>query len=71
MLLHGGLKQLNFGNMFTQIFTVAGCFFKKIYLFEREREWDRGAERGGENPQADSSLSMEPDMGLDPRTLRS
>ena len=34
-----------------------------IYLFERER----GAEGEG---QAHSVLSMEPDMGFDPRTLR-
>ena len=50
-------------------------FFKKdfIYLFERERERESmsregGAEREGE---ADSLLSREPDVGLDPRTLGS
>ena len=43
-----------------------------MYLFigEREREWGRGAEREGEG-QADSPLRAEPNVGLDPRTLRS
>jgi len=41
-------------------------FFLKIYLFWRES--GGGAEGEG---QADSSPSKEPDVGLDPRTLRS
>ena len=51
-------------------------FLKKIYLFilEREREhmcvrWGGG--EGERESQADSTLSTEPDAGLDPRTLRS
>lgn len=36
-----------------------------IYLFERERESMRGERSAGE---ADSLLSEEPDVGLDPRT---
>jgi len=45
-----------------------------IYLFERERKREQGggAEGKGERePQADSPLSMEPDMGLDSGTLGS
>ena len=49
-------------------------FFLKIYLFILEIEsvsWGWG-ERGVEGEeQADSTLSAEPDAGLDPRTLRS
>jgi len=39
---------------------------------EKEHEWG-GAEGEGEreNPEADFLLSGEPDIGLDPRTLRS
>lgn len=45
------------------------CFFFKDLL---ERECVRvGAEGEGQNPQADSLLIAEFDMGLDPRTLRS
>ena len=43
----------------------------KIYLFylrEREREYKQ---RKGRESQADSLLSMKPDTGLDPSTLRS
>ena len=40
-----------------------------IYLYERERQrMEGGTEEEG---QADSQLSVEPDKGLDPRTLRS
>ena len=51
-------------------------FFKKgyIYLRERERECmsrEGGRGRGRETSQADPALSMEPDAGLNPRTLRS
>ena len=47
-------------------------FFLKIYLsiLEREREQERGMGRGTES-QADSPLSVEPDLGLDLMTLRS
>ena len=52
------------------------------YLFEREREKERereqaggvagmGRKRGRKNPQADSTMSGEPDVGFDPRILRS
>jgi len=51
-------------------------FFKDlfIYLRERERAREQGEEhsgRGRESPQSDSPVSMEQDMGLDTRTLRS
>jgi len=48
-------------------------FFKDfIYLFEREHE-KRGDSEGEaeEEGEADSPLSKEPNVGLDPRTLRS
>ena len=46
-------------------------FFKDfVYLFEKERENEQGGGTEGEG-EADSSLSREPDTGLDPRTLRS
>lgn len=49
-------------------------FLKRFYLFEREHE--RAESKGGEERreaegEADSSLSREPDVGLDPRTWRS
>ena len=44
-------------------------FLKKIYLSEREGESWEGGE--GENLQADSPLSTEPDSGLHLMTLRS
>ena len=43
--------------------------FKDFIFFERERAHKRGIVE--ENPQADSQLSSEPDVGLDPTTLRS
>ena len=52
-------------------------FVSKKYLFiylrerEQERAFRRGAEGEGEYPQADSRLSMEPNVGLDPKILRS
>lgn len=47
-----------------------GSFFKKdfIYLFEREQARVEGAEGEGE---VDTFLSREPNVRLDPRTLRS
>lgn len=56
--------------------------FKNKKLFEREREKERereqaggvagmGRKRGRKNPQADSTMSGEPDVGFDPRILRS
>ena len=49
--------------------------FKKmfIYLFERgrETEMEGGTQEGVEGEgKADSSLSRDPDSGLDPKTLR-
>lgn len=51
-------------------------FFLKrfIYLFERKRmraqaEMDKG--RGRKNSEADLALSVKPDSGLDPTTVRS
>ena len=49
----------------------------KLYLFgtqrekERERKRELEGEEGGEEREADSSLSREPDLGLYPRTLGS
>ena len=45
-------------------------FFKRFCLFEREKEhkWQEGVAEG--EREADSLLSREPDMGLEPRTLR-
>ena len=43
-------------------------------LFERERQHEWRSMSGGEaegEKEADSPLSREPDVGLDPRTLRS
>ena len=45
-----------------------------IYLFERNREKEGVSEsmsRGKAEGEADSPLSREPDIGLDPRTLGS
>ena len=47
-------------------------FLKKVYLFEerehvQEHEWEEQRERERES-QADSALSMEPNVGLDLRT---
>jgi len=54
-----------------------GChptfFFKSfyfIYLREREHEQGEGQRERETESLADSVLSMEPDMGLDPTTLR-
>ena len=55
---------------------MSDFFFPKdfIYLFDTERERERsqaGREAGRERDrEADSLLSREPDVGLDPRTLR-
>ena len=43
-------------------------FFKILFIYLRERLNRGDAEGGGE---ADSQLSRESDMGLDPRTVRS
>ena len=54
--------------------TAILLFFKDfIYLFDRERsqvDGEAGRERERER-EAGSLLSREPDVGLDPRTLRS
>jgi len=59
------------------VFNLSFCpwcfiFFFKTYLFILERQ-QAGAAGGakGENPQADSPLTAEPAVRLDPRTLRS
>lgn len=46
-------------------------FFLNIYLKESmsERDWQWGV--AGKEGQADSALSVEPDVGLYPRILRS
>ena len=49
-------------------------FLKKIYVFILEREHEGVLEWGvrrDREREASSMLSMEPDMGLDPMTLRS
>jgi len=46
-------------------------FFFKIDLRERESKSESGGGEEGENLQADSMLSTEPDVGLNPTTLRS
>ena len=59
--------------MFLLDIEILTFIFLKIYLFERkkERESSRQKQREGKKEsQADSLLSMEPDTGLDPRTLR-
>ena len=55
---------------FLHSFFCMPVFFLNIYLFtlEREHEWERQRERETES-QADSLLSVEPELGLDPRTL--
>ena len=40
----------------------------KIYVFEREKEHERGGTEGEGKGEAGSLLSGEPDLGLDPRT---
>ena len=52
--------------VYTHVFVV---FKYLIYLTEREKERAQ-AGREGEG-EADSPLSREPDLGLDPRTLES
>lgn len=53
---------------FQVFFKVKYPFFKKCYLFQRKREHKHEPGRGRE---ADSPLSRDPDVGLNPRTLRS
>ena len=56
------------------VFTNRHIFLKilfiraRVWMSTREHEWRKGAEAEGE---ADSVLSMEPHIGLDPRTLGS
>ena len=60
--------------MSLQIFSSLGFFFKILFIYLRERERatrGRGIGRERENPQADSQLSTEPNVGLNPRTLGS
>ena len=63
---HVSLLAVTTGN-FTYIY-----IFKDVYILEREsghvrmgRSWGRGRD----NPQVDSLLRVDPDTGLDPRTL--
>ena len=44
-------------------------FWKILFIDLKEQEW-AGGEAEGER-EAESSLSKQPDMGLDPRTVRS
>ena len=52
---------------------ICVCIYIYMFLyFEKERMSGGGAEREGERePQAVSIFSMEPDVGLEPMTLRS
>lgn len=53
---------------------VPWLFFFKIYFFMLERQSisrGKGREQGKRASQADSKVSVEPDTGLDPMTLRS
>jgi len=44
-------------------------FFKDLFIYLRERESERGrGQRERENLEADSLLSTESDVGLDPST---
>lgn len=54
------------------IFFILFCF-KDLFIYLREsRSRERGRERQGEGEsQADSTPSVEPNVGLDPTTLRS
>ena len=62
---------------FLTTFKLSDYFKDFIYLFETERERERAHTRGGEwggaegEGEADSPLSREADVGLDPRTLGS
>ena len=44
--------------------------FLKIYVIERESVCKQGEGKRERESQADSPLSVEPDVGLDLRTLR-
>ena len=46
-------------------------FLKRFYLFKRERMRENTSGREEVEGEADSLLSREPDVGLDPRTLGS
>ena len=47
-------------------------FLKILFIYLREREGRRvQTSRGEADGEADSVLGREPDVGLDPRTLRS
>ena len=51
------------------IFWKVWGFFQSSFKIESEQGGQ--GQREGRESQADSLLSIEPDMGLDPRTLRS
>ena len=69
-MLFNGIKNVKIAQWFGVLSGFG--FYLKMHLFERERDHDGGgAERGRENPQADSTLSSELNTELDPRTLRS
>ena len=54
---------------FSLISDCSSFFFLRFYLLIRERE--RECMELGAEGEVDSLLSREPDMGLNPRTLRS
>ena len=59
---------LLFSTLFPPLLPFFKKIFKKIYSFEIQHE--QGSEVEGEG-EADSPLNQEPNVGLDPRTLRS
>ena len=71
MSIHWWMEKEDVGYTHTHTYML-GPFFKKdfMYLFDRERERDQVG-RQAEREEAGSPLSRQPDVGLDPRTLRS
>ena len=69
------MKDLRVYCHFENIKVLTLLFFLKgfIYLFERKCVRERDPKQGerAEEGEADSLLSREPDVGLDPRTLGS
>ena len=53
--------------LFSFLWITGIVIFKKIYWFKEESMWVRGGPEG-ETLQADSLLSVEPKVGLDPMT---
>ena len=50
---------------------LIGCFKKRVFIYLTERERERAQAGGVAEGEACSPLSVEPDTGLDPKTLRS